>query len=358
MVYRQNGETFLTEHALTSALRESEERFRRLAENAPEIIYRYRLHPDRAFEYVNPAVTDITGYTPEEHYADPDLGIKLVHPEDRERLQQITLGISTAPFVIRWICKDGRLIWTEHRIVPVYDDAGQLIAIEGLARDITDRKLAEEQLKDALEYKTMLLQEVQHRTRNNMNMLSSLLMFQAQYIEDAQAQRQLQALQARIDAMALLHQKLHQPDLMVVNLREYTEELVQVLMYKYSLHSDRIRFSYDVAPISMIIDPAISFGLMLYEILSNAVQHGFPDERRGEIHISLHAFKDGTRKFCVRDNGVGLPEGFDETTAPSLGFKLMTMMAQSLRGHLDVRRCDPGTEVVVCFKEREYKKRI
>ena len=115
-----------------------------LAENAPDILYRIRLVPTRQFDYVNPAVTAITGYTPEDHYADPDLGFKLVHPEDRPLLEQFARkGPDSAPLTLRWVCKDGRVIWTEQVNVPVYDDTGNLVALEGVARDVTDRKQAE-----------------------------------------------------------------------------------------------------------------------------------------------------------------------------------------------------------------------
>lgn len=134
------------------ALAESEARFRRLAENAPDIIYRYRLLPEPGFEYVNPAATTITGYTPEEHYADPDLGLKIVHPEDRPLLQALREGrdFFQRPIQLRWRRKDGQVIWTEQINIPIYDENGNLVAIEGIARDITERKLTEERGRESL----------------------------------------------------------------------------------------------------------------------------------------------------------------------------------------------------------------
>jgi PAS domain S-box-containing protein len=132
------------------ALRESEARFRRLAENAQDLIYRYTFHPRRGFEYVSPSATTITGYTPEEHYADPDLGFKIVHPEDRHLLEKVSQGepeVFGAPLTLRWVRKDGTTIWTEQRNTPIYDEQGTLIAIEGIARDVTERKLFEEELQ-------------------------------------------------------------------------------------------------------------------------------------------------------------------------------------------------------------------
>lgn len=132
------------------ALRESEARFRRLAENAQDLIYRYTFYPQRGFEYVSPSATLITGYTPEEHYADPDLGSKLVHPEDHHLLQVLSRGdieLFNAPLLLRWIRKDGTIIWIEQRNTPIYDEQGSLIAIEGIARDVTERKRFEEELQ-------------------------------------------------------------------------------------------------------------------------------------------------------------------------------------------------------------------
>lgn len=111
----------------------------RLADRALDIIYRYRVAPERGFEYVSPAATRVTGYTPEDHYADPDLGFKLVHPDDRELLAEVVAaGPDEAPVILRWQRKDGTTIWTEQRNIPVHDDAGQLVAIEGIAREVPD----------------------------------------------------------------------------------------------------------------------------------------------------------------------------------------------------------------------------
>ncbi len=129
------------------ALRDSEARFRRLAENAQDLIYRIRLVPDRAFEYVSPVATSMTGYTPEEHYADPDLGFKMVHPDDRHLLKNLATGekAEQKQLTLRWVRKDGSVIWTEQCNVPIYDKAGKLVAIEGIVRDVTDRVQAEKE---------------------------------------------------------------------------------------------------------------------------------------------------------------------------------------------------------------------
>jgi PAS domain S-box-containing protein len=143
------------------ALRESEERFRLLAENAQDLIARYRLKPTLAFEYVSPSSTTITGYTPEEYYADPELGYKIVHPDDAHLLDE-ALHNPAAPSTIRWVRKDGRVIWTEQRNKPIYDEAGELVAIEGIARDVTERKEDEEALRSSEEFFRALYENAEH----------------------------------------------------------------------------------------------------------------------------------------------------------------------------------------------------
>lgn len=128
-------------------LQDSEERFRRLADNAQDIIYRYCFTPTHGFQYINPAVTDLTGYRPQEYYANPNLIFKSSNEGDRQVLQLWSIGKKlTESVILHWVCKDGAIVWTEHNNVPIYDRAGNLIAIEGIARDVTKRKQAEEQL--------------------------------------------------------------------------------------------------------------------------------------------------------------------------------------------------------------------
>jgi diguanylate cyclase (GGDEF)-like protein/PAS domain S-box-containing protein len=130
----------------TEELRRSEERFRLLAEHALDLIYRYRLKPEPGFEYVSPSATAMIGYTPEEHYADPELSSKIVHPDDRHLFDEVLRHPQT-PVTIRWLRKDGTIICIEHRHKHLYDEGGELVAIEGIARDVTERKRAEKLLQ-------------------------------------------------------------------------------------------------------------------------------------------------------------------------------------------------------------------
>lgn len=144
-------------------LTESEQRFRLLAENARDVIYRFRLKPTPAFEYVSPSAVAITGYTPEEHYADPELGFKLVHPDDRPLLAQVAAGENFGqPLILRWVRKDGTVIWTEQHNTPIYNEHGELVAIEGIARDITLRQKAQEKLRESEESFRLLFESNPH----------------------------------------------------------------------------------------------------------------------------------------------------------------------------------------------------
>lgn len=137
------------DHALLiGRLREAEQRYRRLADNAQDVVFRYELVPRPRFTYINFAVTAISGYSPEEHYADPDLIHRIIHPDDRIRFDEARS--QEAPLLertLRWVRRDGVIVWIEERNVPVFDERGNLIAVEGVARDITARKQAEEQIR-------------------------------------------------------------------------------------------------------------------------------------------------------------------------------------------------------------------
>lgn len=141
-------------------LSESEYKYRRLTENLQDVIFRYDLLPERKFSYISPSVTAITGYTPKEHYDDPELGLKIVHEEDKPIIQSLINGKINlkTPVTVRWKRKDGRIIWVEQRNVPIKDSEGNLIAIEGIRRDVTEIKL----MIDKLNYSNKLQEMLMH----------------------------------------------------------------------------------------------------------------------------------------------------------------------------------------------------
>ncbi len=184
-------------------LAENEERFRLLAENASDIIYKYRLFPEPGFEYVSPSCFAVTGYTPEEHYADPLLAVKIIHPDDRHILS----GVSEHPEVllgtveIRWIKKDGSVVWTEQQNTPVYDAKGNVIAIHGIARDVTERKESEARAAQMNE----LLQKV----LSNLDEAVLIVEFDSRTIIDANSKAESMFGYTREELIGFTTKKLH-----------------------------------------------------------------------------------------------------------------------------------------------------
>lgn len=337
-------------------IRLSEKRFRLLAQNARDIIYRYEFLPERRFTYVSPAALAITGYTPEEHYADPDLGVKIVHPEDRHHLQSMFEGKIRAdlPLTLRWRRKDGKVIWTEQRNVPIYDEEGRLVALEGIARDITDQKLAEERIRASLREKEVLLREIHHRVKNNLQVICSLLNLQSRNLSDTAVLKIFKECQNRIRSMALVHEKLYRSaDLSRIDFSEYIQSLIYHLFHVHQVDSSRIHLRQDVEAIQLDVNTAIPCGLILNELISNALKHAFPDDRKGEVYVQFRRRSDGKLLLSVRDDGVGLPEDLDIHKTPTLGMQIITLLAQQLDATLELER-QPGTEFRLLFGELKY----
>lgn len=331
------------------ALKESEARFRRLAENARDLIYRYTFLPRRGFEYVSPAATAITGYTPEEHYADPDLGFKMVVEEDRPLLEKVSLGKVSEPVVLRWRRKDGRIIWTEQINVPIYDEAGNLMAIEGIARDITERKLAEEALKQSLKEKEILIREIHHRVKNNMQVISSILNLQSALLDDPRAKAAFKECQYRIKSMAMVHEKLYRArDLSSIDFADYLNTLTRHIFLEQQVRPDQVQLLLDIEQINLDINRAVPLGLIINELITNAFKHAFPSGRKGHIWVSLKRRDGQTAELTVKDDGVGFPKGLDWKKAESLGLVIINTLVEQIDGKIELIP-DGGTEFKVTF---------
>ncbi|MDI6698880.1 MAG: PAS domain S-box protein [Candidatus Saccharicenans sp.] len=320
-----------------SALRESEARFRRLAENAKDLIYRYRFIPERGFEYVSPAATLITGFTPEDHYADPDLGFKIVLEEDRPLLEPLSAGKFDNPVVLRWRKKDGSIIWTEQINVPVYDRAGNLVAIEGIARDITERKLAEEALVQSLREKEILVREIHHRVKNNMQVISSILNLQSALLDDPRAKAAFKECQYRIRSMAMVHERLYRSkDLSHVDFGDYLSTIAHHIFLDHRISQEQVQLHLEIKPVNLSINTAVPLGLIINEMITNAFKHAFPAGRRGNLWLNLRKINEGRAELVVRDDGVGLPDGLDTKKVESLGMVIINTLVEQIDGKLKV----------------------
>ncbi|MCX8160746.1 MAG: PAS domain S-box protein [Candidatus Saccharicenans sp.] len=325
------------------ALKESEARFRRLAENARDLIYRYRFGVDRGFEYVSPAATSITGYTPEDHYADPDLGFKIILEEDRPILEQVAAGQVGQPVVLRWRKKDGTIIWTEQINVPIYDESGQLVAIEGIARDITERKLAEEALKQSLREKEILIREIHHRVKNNMQVISSILNLQSALLDDPKAKAAFKECQYRIKSMAMVHERLYRAkDLTSIDFSDYLNNMARNIFLDQQVNPEQVQLHLDIQPMNLNINTAVPLGLIMNELITNAFKHAFPGGRRGNLWVSLKRTKKDRARLVVKDDGVGFPKGLDFKKSESLGMVIVNTLVDQIDGQLELVRGESG----------------
>nr|WP_319373823.1 PAS domain S-box protein [uncultured Methanobacterium sp.] len=242
-------------------------------------------------------------------------------------------------------------------VSPLYDSEGKLLGSVHVARDITDRKKAEDKVKKSLREKEILLSEIHHRVKNNMQIISSLLNLQIQYVTAEETADVLRESQDRVKAMATVYEKVYlSEDLTKVNFNSYIQSLVQGLFYSYLIKEDQITFLVEIEDILLNIETAIPCGLIISELVSNSLKHAFPGERKGEIKVSLKSYGE-KYELLISDNGVGLPENVDFKNTNTLGLKLVNNLVDQIDGEINLERSN-GTEFKITFKELEYKKRI
>jgi PAS domain S-box-containing protein len=225
----------------------------------------------------------------------------------------------------------------------------------GIIIDISELKNAEEKIVASLKEKEVLLQEIHHRVKNNMQIISSLLSLQATHTGSEEAAEILKESRGRVKSMAMIHEKLyHSHNLSQLNIEEYLNNLVQDILRSYSGVSSRITANVDVEEVYFNIDTALPMGLLVNELISNSIKHAFP-EGKGDIDVKLE-LNGNEYILTVSDNGIGLPEDVDPFQASSLGLKLVVSLSIQLEGNLEVRR-DGETSFILIFSELEYNER-
>ena len=234
------------------------------------------------------------------------------------------------------------------------DENGQAAGIVGAFLDITERKQAEEKIKAALAEKEVLLKEIHHRVKNNLQIVSTLLDLQSENIGDERIISSFRESQHRIYAMALIHESLYKStDIASVNFGRYVRDLSQNLVNSYLAEPGRIDLELQCGDIDIAIDQAIPCGLIVNELVSNALKHAFPNNRPGELTIEFHIGENGMINLKVADNGVGLPENLDITNTDTLGLQLVNTLARQLRGEVRIEGGQGGTAFVITFPSRE-----
>jgi len=216
-------------------------------------------------------------------------------------------------------------------------------------QDITERKQEElERMKASLQEKEVLLKEVHHRVKNNLQIVSSLLHLQSETLKDKLPLEVFRESQNRIRSMALIHEKLyHSQDVSKIDFAEYVRNLISNLFLSYDVDPARVELEVNVQGVSWDVSTAIPCGLIINELISNALKYAFPEERRGRIRIALCQEQDRFA-LTVSDNGVGLPKDLDFRSTESLGFQLVSMLADQLGGTIDLHR-EGKTEFKIRF---------
>jgi PAS domain S-box-containing protein len=324
------------------ALRESEKRFRGLYENAT--VGMYRTSPEGQVLLANPSVVrmlgyetfeDLSGYNPEQEGFDPE------HPRSEFRGQIEPRG-EVRGLESAWRRKDGTTIFVRESASVVRDNDGKVRYYEGTVEDITERRLAEERIKSSLKEKEVLLQEIHHRVKNNLQIISGLLTLQENQTGQKPLAEIFRESQDRIRSIALIHEKLYRSqNLAEIDFSNYLQDLTESLLSSHGIAPGRIRARYEMEPIFFSIEKAIPLGLIANELVTNAMKHAFPEGRSGEIRIELRKIGDEDRgmpvyELVVADNGVGLPANFASQNQKSLGLYLVNLLVKQLNAGLQI----------------------
>ncbi|MCE5249054.1 PAS domain S-box protein [bacterium] len=333
------------------ALRKSEEKFRALVEHSSDIIVRF--DEKYRYLYVNPAMAKISGIDPEmcigktsrEIGFPADISIfwekkikdvfKKKHPVN----EQYELETAQGTIVYDW------------RLVPESGTGGKIESVLSTSRDITERKKAEEQIKKSLEEKEVLLKEIHHRVKNNMQVISSLLTLQSERIKNKRYLTMIHESINRIQTMALIHTMLYQSETLThINFNDYIGKMILNIISLYSSTCSRVEVRREIHDIYFSIDKAIPCGLIINELVSNSFKHAFPHNKRGTITIEMKDTGDSGIMLKIIDDGIGISPEIDWRKTDSLGLKIVSLLVErQLFGSIELIT-DNGTEFDIAFK--------
>lgn len=326
-----------------------------LTNQVPGVVYQYRLYPDgrSCFPYSSSGMMDICAVTPEEVREDATAAFARIHPDDRasilSAIQESALTLQLFHREFRVVLPGRGVRWCLCDAKPErMEDGGALWY--GIISDITDRKAADQALRDSLREKEALLKEVHHRVKNNLQVITSLLRLETGRNPDRAAQGVLKEMQGRIRSMALLHETLYRSgNLARVDLGVYLEQVAGQTFRSINERTGRLRLRLDLKTCLVSLDQAIPCGLIVNELVSNSLKHGFPDDRTGEIGLTLRQADDAPQvRLHVIDTGVGLPADFAARRERSLGIQLVEDLVRQLHGNI-TGKPGPGAEWIVTF---------
>ncbi len=319
-----------------------EERFRRLVEFSP--IAKIMIDQRGRIEMVNVQAERLFGYERSEMLGQlieillPDR-FRAVHPELRQSFfnetQSRPMGAGRDLFARR---KDGSEFPVEIGLNPIETDEGPMVL--SAIVDISDRKQKEMHIRAALQEKELLLGEIHHRVKNNLQVIDSLLDMQASRIDDPRAREVLLDSQNRVRSMALIHQTLYQShDFARVDFASVIESLVPTLVGSYGIDTSRIYLDIKTDEVHLPINHAIPCGLIVNELVTNSLKHAFPPDRGGVIAISLQPLPENRVQLAIGDDGIGISEQIDLQQTHTLGLQLVQLLASQVQGDLAIQRC-------------------
>lgn len=338
-----------------ATIQESEEKYRNFFNSVRECVF--ISSKDGKWIDMNDAAVEMFGYQSKKELSKLPVRKLYANAKDRETHIQIVEDqgfVKDRPIDLKK--KDGSIIHTLVSTVPIKDADGKITAYQGTIHDVTEQKNAEIQITKSLREKEVLLKEVHHRVKNNLQVISSLLNLQSGYVLDEHAQEMFKDTQGRIRSMAYVHEALYlSENLAMINISEHIEKLVRSIRQSYSDISGTVEINVYAEPIYIGIDIAVPCGLIINELVSNAFKHAFPPSYKGTGHVDITFRKahDNSLEIIVKDNGAGLPENIEIETAESLGLRLVHILAtDQLGGNVHVTRTK-GTTFKIQFEQAE-----
>jgi len=235
---------------------------------------------------------------------------------------------------------------------PIFDKNGKVSEISGIAHDITEKTLSEQKLKESLGEKEVLLKEVHHRVKNNLQVISSILNLQSSYVKDENTLNILRESQNRIKSMSFIHESLYKTDdFSKINFSEYISSLSKNLVHSYGIYTNLIELDLSLEDIFLNLDLSIPCGLIINELVSNALKYAFEDNRKGIIRIELFE-KKGIINLIVQDNGLGLPKMINYRETESLGLQLVMTLSEQIDAEIRLNNT-LGAKYTIIFKKEQ-----
>ena len=304
----------------------------------------------------NPGAKRLYGYSAVEVIGKPSsMLLPAGAPDDvLEQCRRLERGEVVEGYESRRRRKDGAEIDVSMRVSPIRDDSGAMVGLSAIARDITTRKDADRKLKASLREKEVLLKEVHHRVKNNLQVISSLLNLEAGRVTQEEALTALRASQSRLRSIALFHESIYQSrDLSRPDIGKYMDDLLRGIRSAYTTTGRRVTVEAMTDDVALDADQVIPLGLITNELVSNAYKHAFP-EGQGRIEVALRA-RGAEIELVVSDDGIGLPEDLDISNTSTLGLQLVHTLADQIGGRVTMERSERGSVISVSFGARSER---